>query len=79
MTGNANPPQGERAASHEEQLQREQRRCPECGYAILNPLTDRCPRCFSAVERTETHCGSCTWQGNCEFAHLVHDHKKRTS
>lgn len=79
MTGPADPSQPGSADTHEEQLRREERRCPECGYAILNPLTDRCPRCFSAVARKETNCGSCTWQGNCEFAHLAHEHKKRTS
>ncbi len=67
------------ALTHEEQLRREQRHCPTCGYEILNPLTDRCPRCFSSVERTETNCGSCTWQGNCEVAQLVQKEKKQSS
>jgi predicted Zn-ribbon and HTH transcriptional regulator len=64
------------AHTHDDQLRREKRQCPRCGYDIMNPLSDRCPRCFSAVERTETNCGSCTWQGNCEFGHLIHETKK---
>ena len=56
--------------SLDDKLKTERRTCPQCGYAILNPLTDRCPRCFSRVERVETNCGSCTHQGNCEFARL---------
>jgi len=53
--------------SLEETLRDERRLCKQCSYEILNPLTDRCPRCFSTVERIETNCGSCTHQGNCEF------------
>lgn len=60
----------EQERAHEEQLRKERRQCPRCGYEILNPLTDRCPRCFNYVERTVANCGSCSWQGNCEFAHI---------
>jgi len=59
--------------SHEETLRDERRHCPQCGFIISNPMTDRCPRCFHHVARVETNCGSCTWQGNCEFAHLVQE------
>jgi hypothetical protein len=55
----------------EEMHRDEQRTCPECKYPVLNPLTDRCPRCFAMVPRVETNCGSCTHQGNCEFVHLT--------
>lgn len=65
--------------THDEQLRSERRNCPRCGYDILNPLTDRCPRCFSHVERTAANCGSCTWQGNCEFVHLVNEAKKQAT
>lgn len=67
----------ETGRSHEEILRDERRHCPQCGFVINNPMTDRCPRCFAHVERHETNCGSCTWQGNCEFAHLVHDAQKK--
>jgi len=51
-----------------EKLRSEQRTCPTCGYAISNPMTDRCPRCFGTVHLSEhTNCGSCSHQGNCEF------------
>ncbi len=55
-------------ATLEQQLAAERRECGQCGYAVLNPLTDRCPRCFAHIARTELECGSCTHQGNCEFA-----------
>lgn len=58
-------------------LQTESRTCPQCGYSISNPMTDRCPRCFSKVERIETNCGSCTHQGNCEFAHLYEQAQRK--
>ena len=67
------------AATHEQQLLAERRACPQCGYEILNPLTDRCPRCFSRVARVETDCGSCTWQGNCDFAKIASLQKRKTS
>ncbi len=63
--------------THEDMLRSERRSCPQCGFVINNPMTDRCPRCFSHVERKEENCGSCTWQGNCEFAHLVQDSRKK--
>ncbi len=56
--------------SFEEIRASETRTCPQCGYVILNPLADRCPRCFAAVARTEVECGSCAHQGNCEIAAL---------
>ena len=65
------------ARTHEEKLRAEQRTCPQCGYDIENPMTDRCPRCFHDIPRQETNCGSCTWQGNCEFVHLVDEAKKK--
>jgi predicted amidophosphoribosyltransferase len=68
----------EQAHTAEEQLQRERRQCSRCGYDILNPLTDRCPRCFNHVERTVLHCGSCTWQGSCEFAYVTEKEKNKS-
>lgn len=53
--------------SIEEIHEKEKRHCPTCNYEILNPLTDRCPRCFSLVPREELTCGECSHQGNCEF------------
>lgn len=58
------------APTIEETLRAEQRTCPQCGYAIANPLTDRCPRCFMSIPRMEVNCGSCSHQGSCEFARL---------
>lgn len=61
-----------------EQIHREEQRvCPDCAYAILNPLTDRCPRCFALVPRVEINCGSCTHQGNCDFVHLTEFQKEK--
>lgn len=54
-----------------EKLALEVRTCPTCSYTIANPMTDRCPRCFSPVALSEhTNCGECTHQGNCEFEKL---------
>ncbi|MAT38330.1 MAG: hypothetical protein CL946_01865 [Ectothiorhodospiraceae bacterium] len=63
----------------QQKLASEARHCEQCGYEINNPMTDRCPRCFAHVQRMETNCGSCTHQGNCEFAHAyakVHEEEK---
>lgn len=48
----------------------EERSCPQCGYTIVHPLVDRCPRCFGAVERTTPDCGACTHQARCDIAIL---------
>jgi hypothetical protein len=48
----------------------EQRVCAQCAYAVLNPFTDRCPRCFTALPPVETHCASCLVQGNCAHARV---------
>jgi uncharacterized paraquat-inducible protein A len=57
-------------------LAAEARTCPTCSYAITNPMTDRCPRCFSMVALSEhTNCGECSHQGSCEFQKL---HAMRT-
>lgn len=58
--------------SLEEKLRLEVRTCVTCGYRINNPMTDRCPRCFSTVPLSEhTNCGECLHQGNCEFKKLT--------
>ena len=58
-------------APHEAKLRREMRVCPTCSYHIVNPMTDRCPRCFSAVPLSEhTNCGDCDYKGNCALAEL---------
>jgi hypothetical protein len=60
------------AESLEAKLRAEIRNCPTCGYQIPNPMTDRCPRCFSMVPLSEhTNCGECSHQGNCEFQHIA--------
>jgi len=60
-----------------EKLRAEQRRCPQCNYEIADPLTDRCPRCYSAVARVETNCGECSHQGACEFSKLAQHAPRR--
>lgn len=61
----------EAEALHEAKLRREMRICPTCSYHIINPMTDRCPRCFSAVPLSEhTNCGDCDYKGNCALAEL---------
>ena len=56
---------------HQEKLKREIRICPTCSYRIVNPMTDRCPRCFSHVQLSEhTNCGECDYQGNCALAEV---------
>ena len=54
---------------HQSKLKSEVRICPTCSYRIVNPMTDRCPRCFGAVQLSEhTNCGECDYQGNCALA-----------
>jgi hypothetical protein len=54
--------------SLEAKLRAELRYCATCNYEIINPMTDRCPRCFSLVPLSEhTNCGDCSHQGNCAF------------
>ena len=56
---------------HRAKLQTEERRCPTCRFMIINPMTDRCPRCFSSVPPSDhTNCGECDYQGNCELAQI---------
>jgi hypothetical protein len=56
---------------HLAKLQTEERRCPTCTFRIINPMTDRCPRCFSSVPPSDhTNCGECDYQGNCELAQI---------
>jgi hypothetical protein len=58
------------SGSLEAKLRSEVRHCPTCGYQIINPMTDRCPRCFGSVPLSEhTNCGECAHQGNCAFQH----------
>lgn len=58
-------------AEHEAKLRRELRICATCSYQIINPMTDRCPRCFSSVPLSEhTNCGECDYKGNCALAEL---------
>lgn len=52
----------------EAKLRSEIRFCGTCSYEIHNPMTDRCPRCFSHVALSEhTDCGECSHQGNCTY------------
>lgn len=60
---------------HQQKLKQEVRSCPVCSYQIINPMTDRCPRCFSQITLSEhTNCGECDYQGNCALA-SVHNAK----
>jgi hypothetical protein len=57
--------------SLEAKLRAEIRHCRTCSYEIINPMTDRCPRCFSLVPLSEhTNCGDCSHQGNCTFQQI---------
>lgn len=52
----------------ERKLAMEVRLCPTCNYTITNPMSDRCPRCFTTVPLSEhTNCGECSHQGNCAY------------
>ena len=56
---------------HQARLRSEIRNCPECAYQIVNPMTDRCPRCFTSVPPSEhTNCGECDYKGNCALAEV---------
>ncbi|KXK57115.1 MAG: hypothetical protein IPM61_03380 [Chlorobi bacterium] len=60
---------GNAALTLEQKLELEARHCPTCGYSIINPMNDRCPRCFGVVPLSEhTNCGECSHQGNCTYA-----------
>ena len=62
---------------HLAKLEAEERRCPTCGFRIINPMTDHCPRCFSSVPPSDhTNCGECDYQGNCELAQLKQGKRK---
>ena len=55
-------------AAMQAKLRSEVRYCGTCSYEIRNPMTDRCPRCFSNVALSEhTDCGECSHQGNCSY------------
>ena len=57
--------------SHQRKLLSEERACPTCGFAIINPMTDKCPRCYSLVPLSDhTNCGECEYTGNCALAEL---------
>jgi len=57
--------------AHRAKLASETRTCSTCGYYIRNPMTDRCPRCFTVVPPSDhTNCGECDFQGNCALADL---------
>jgi uncharacterized paraquat-inducible protein A len=52
----------------EQKLKKELRTCPTCSYSVNNPMTDRCPRCFSLIPLSEhTNCGECSHQGDCTY------------
>lgn len=58
-------------AEHQAHLRSEIRTCPVCSYEVINPMTDRCPRCFSAVPPSDhTNCGECDYKGNCALAEV---------
>lgn len=56
---------------HRAKLKSEVRTCPTCSYEVVNPMTDKCPRCFSTVPLSEhTNCGECDYKGNCALAEI---------
>lgn len=58
----------QREPSLEAKLRAEIRICPTCAYEIVNPMNERCPRCFTTIPSSEhTNCGECSHQGNCEY------------
>lgn len=71
VVGNSGSTAGADELSLEQKLELEKRTCATCAYTIHNPMTDRCPRCFSTVPLSEhTNCGDCAHQGNCEFERI---------
>lgn len=57
------------ATTLQEKLDKEKRSCPTCSYSVNNPMTDRCPRCFSLIPLSEhTNCGECSHQGDCTYS-----------
>ena len=62
------PVLNEPALTLEQKLDKELRTCPTCSYSVNNPMTDRCPRCFSLIPLSEhTNCGECSHQGDCTY------------
>jgi hypothetical protein len=41
--------------------------CPLCRYEIVNPLTDRCPRCLTTVAVAKPACGECVYHSGCDI------------
>ena len=59
-------------AAHRAKLASEARLCPGCSFRVINPMTDRCPRCFGAVPPSDhTNCGECDHVGNCDLASVM--------
>jgi uncharacterized OB-fold protein len=48
-----------------EQLQLEKRTCPQCGYEVLFPLVERCPRCFALLPALQLYCAGCVHSPTC--------------
>ncbi|HXG38774.1 MAG TPA: hypothetical protein VNL36_08410 [Bacteroidota bacterium] len=48
-----------------EQLQQETRICPQCGYAVIFPLVERCPRCFALLPALNLFCSGCIHSPTC--------------
>ncbi len=41
--------------------------CPQCFYELLDPLSDKCPRCFALVPRANTTCTGCLHRAECNI------------
>jgi hypothetical protein len=42
-----------------EKLKTELRSCAKCNLVIENPFIERCPRCFSHLQRVNVDCEGC--------------------
>ncbi len=54
----------------DQQLQQEQRVCPQCRYTLTNPFSERCPRCLTFVPVNDPGCSKCVHQSGCPVAHI---------
>lgn len=52
----------------EQQLQSENRMCPQCFYILTDPFSEQCPRCNTHVPRLEVQCSKCIHHFGCPIA-----------
>ncbi|HEY4613709.1 MAG TPA: hypothetical protein VII11_12055 [Bacteroidota bacterium] len=48
-----------------EQLQYETRICMQCGYIVLFPMVERCPRCYGLLPKLDLTCNGCVHNSSC--------------